>query len=396
VNRPIVVVTGPDRRAISGISTHVNLLFGSRLAEDCELVHFRAGGQGLNESALGRWLRLLAGPFVLFATILFRHASVVHINTSMVPRAYWRDVAFLLVAKLLRARVVWQVHGGKLPQDFFEEGSLLSRFLHWTLSLPDLIVLLAKVEDTAYRVFLPEQNIAVMPNAIDYGPFQRVPTVRSREDYPLRLVFVGRLDRGKGLYETLQGLRLAHEMGVDARLTIAGEGPEEARLKRYAQALGIASRVSFVGGVFGPEKVNLFAQADVFILPSYSEGLPYALLEAMAAGIPVIATPVGAIPDVVAHGTHGFLVPPRDGKAIAEAIAALGTHRDQLTWMSRAARRRVRAAFGIDRLAAEFTQRYVELCSGFPLPATYRPATVARAAPKATPPATAPVAGPKE
>src|SRR4029079_8059166 len=99
-----------------------------------------------------------------------------------------------------------------------------------------------------------------------------------------------------------------------------GGGAGEAGLRRYGQALGIASRVSFAGGVFGADKVSLFAQAEVFILPSYSEGLPYALLEAMAAGIPVVATPVGAIPDVISHGTHGFLVPPRDGKAIAEAI----------------------------------------------------------------------------
>ena len=396
MNRPVVVVTGPDRRAISGISTHVNLMFGSRLSEDCELVHFRAGGQGLRESAIGRWLRLAASPFVLFATILFRHASVVHINTSMVPRAFWRDIMYLLVAKLLRARVLWQVHGGKLPQQFFEEDSLASRFLRWTLSLPDMIVLLAKVEDSAYRRFVPEQHIVVLPNAIDYGPFQRVPTVRSREDYPLRLVFVGRLDREKGLYETLQALRLAHELGVDARLTIAGEGPEEARLKRYAQALGIASRVSFAGGVFGADKVDLFAQAEVFILPSYSEGLPYALLEAMAAGIPVIATPVGAIPDVISHGTHGFLVPVRDGRSIAEAIAALGNHRDQLTWMSRACRRRVRAAFGIDRLASELSLRYAELCSGIAMPAAFGAATMQQPASQSKPPEAAPVAGPKE
>ena len=395
MNRATVVITGPHRAAISGVSTHVNLLLDSTLAQDYEMVHFQAGSEGRRESALGRWLRLAVSPFTLFATILFRHASVVHINTSMVPRAYWRDVVYLLVAKLLRARVVWQVHGGKLPQSFFAEGSGLSSFLRWTLGLPDLVVVLAKVEFDAYQRFLPEQQVLVMPNAIDYNPYLRVPTVRSREEYPLRLVYVGRLAREKGLYETFQGLRLAKELGVDARLTVAGQGPEEERLRRYAQALGIASRVSFAGGVFGADKVSLFAQAEVFILPSYSEGLPYALLEAMAAGIPVVATPVGAIPDVISHGTHGFLVPPRDGKAIAEAIAALGNHRDQLTWMSRACRRRVRAAYGIDRLAAELSSRYGELCDGVVMTAA-APGFGAPGRTPTTKPAAAPVAGPKE
>ena len=396
MNRPTVVITGPDRAAISGVSTHVNLLLDSTLAQDYEIVHFRAGSEGRREGALGRWLRLLASPFTLFATIVFRHVSLVHINTSMVPKAYWRDVVYLLVAKLLRARVVWQVHGGKLPQSFFAEGSLLSGFLRWTLGLPDLVVLLAKVEHDSYRRFVPEQNVVVMPNAIDYNPYLRVPTVRSREEYPLRLVYVGRLAREKGLYETFQGLRLAQDMGVDARLTVAGKGPEEERLRRYAQALGIANRVSFVGGVFGAEKVSLFAQAEVFILPSYSEGLPYALLEAMAAGIPVVATPVGAIPDVVSHGTHGFLIPVRDGKSIAEAIAALGRHRDQLTWMSRACRRRVRAAYGIDRLATELSIKYAELCDGVVVPAPSAGYGTPRAAAMPKPKPAAPVAGPKE
>jgi glycosyltransferase involved in cell wall biosynthesis len=84
----------------------------------------------------------------------------------------------------------------------------------------------------------------------------------------------------------------------------------------------------------------------------------------MAAGIPVIATPVGAIPDVMADGIHGLLVPPRDGKAIAEALALLAGDRERLSWMSRACRRRIRAAFAIDRLAAEFAIHYARLCGG--------------------------------
>src|ERR1043166_1571068 len=108
LSRPVVLVTGPHRAAISGVSTHVNLLMGSQLADDYELVHFQAGSEGRREGMIGRWLRLAASPFVLFAAIVFRQATLVHINTSMVPRAYWRDIVYLLVAKLLRARVLWQ------------------------------------------------------------------------------------------------------------------------------------------------------------------------------------------------------------------------------------------------------------------------------------------------
>lgn len=364
MNRPVVLLLGPHRAAVSGVSTHLNLLMDSSLGEDFELVHFQVGSEGRDENAFTRLARLAVSPFALFATIVFRHVALVHINTSLNPRAYWRDVAYLFIAKLLRARVVYQVHGGKLPHEFFTDRKLLTKFLRWTLRLPDLVLLLAQVELDAYRIFVPEQNLVRLPNGIDTRPYSRIPTVRTRAEYPLRLVYIGRLDREKGLYETLQGLRLACELGVDARLIVAGRGPEEGRLRRYAQALGIAARAAFIGPVFGDEKVKLLATADMMILPSYAEGLPYALLEAMAAGIPVIATPVGAIPDVVTHGTHGHLVPPRDGRAIAQALVNVNGDREAITWMSRACRRRIQAAYSIDRLAAELSMHYGALVDG--------------------------------
>jgi glycosyltransferase involved in cell wall biosynthesis len=362
LHQPVVLILGPNRNAVSGVSTHLNLLLDSTLAEEYDMVHFQVGSEGRDEGALGRLLRLIVSPFFLAASIVFGHVSVVHINTSLNPRAYWRDLVYLFVSKLFGARVLYQVHGGALPRKFFAGSRLLTGFLRWTLQVPDIVVVLAKVELAAYRAFVPEQNVVAHPNGIDCRPYAVVPTVTSTPDQPLRLVYIGRVAREKGLYETLQGMRLAHELGVDARLVVAGGGPEEPRLRRYAQALGIGSRVCFVGPVFGTDKIKLLGGADAMLLPSYSEGLPYALLEAMAAGIPVIATPVGAIPDVVSDGIHGFLVPPRDGKAIAESLAILAGDRERLSWMSRACRRRVRAAFSIERLAQELSLHYAQLC----------------------------------
>ncbi|HEX6633850.1 MAG TPA: glycosyltransferase [Usitatibacter sp.] len=362
MNHPVVLLLGPDRRAVSGVATHVNLLMESTLGDDYELVHFRVGSEGRREGPLMRLLRLLFSPLGLAATIVFRHVSIVHLNTSLNPRAYWRDLAYLFVAKALGARVVYQVHGGALPRRFFAGRPALTRFLRWTLGLPELLVVLARCELEAYREFLPDREVAMLPNGIDCRPFSLLPVVSCPEQAPLQLLYVGRLAREKGLYEALQGVRLAHELGVDARLVVAGGGPEEGRLKRYAHALGIATRVTFAGPVFGADKLRLLEGAHATLLPSYSEGLPYALLESMAAGVPVIATPVGAIPDVMTDGIHGLLVPSRDGKAIAEALAVLAGDRERLSWMSRACRRRIRAAFSIDRLAAEFSAHYAALC----------------------------------
>lgn len=396
MNRPVVLLLGPHRCAMSGVSTHVNLLMESTLADDFELVHFQVGSEGRFEGAIGRWLRLLVSPFALAATIVFRHVSIVHINTAMNRRAYWRDLAYLLVCKALGARTVYQVHGGALPRRFFAGRPTLTRFLRWTLGLPDRVVVLASCELEAYREFLPEGEIAMLPNGIDCRPYSLLPVVQCPEGAPLQLVYVGRLAREKGLYEALQGVRLAHELGVDARLVIAGGGPEEGRLKRYAHALGISTRVTFSGPVFGVDKVRLLEGAHAMVLASYAEGLPYALLESMAAGVPVIATPVGAIPDVMTDGIHGLFVPPRDGKAIAEALAALAGDRERLSWMSRACRRRIRAAFSIDRLAAEFAAHYATLSGAAVAASAARAALPMPGKPPATRPAPAQVTGRKD
>ena len=396
MNRPTVLVLGPARTAVSGVSTHLNLLMESALADDYELVHFQVGSEGRKEGPVAKLVRLLLSPFWLAATILFRHVTLVHINSSLNPRAYWRDLAYLFVAKAMGARVLYQVHGGKLPLDFFKGRRTLTAFLRWTLSLPDAIVVLAQCELAAYREFIPGQDVLVIPNGIDCRPYLAVPTVNAPADKPLRLLFFGRLDRAKGLYEILQGLRLASELGVDARLVIAGSGPEEERLKRYAQALGVGPRAVFVGPVFGRDKVKIMAGSDVMLLPSYSEGLPYALLEGMAAGLPVIATSVGAIPDVMTEGLHGCIVPARDGRAIAEALAVLHTDREKLSWMSRASRRRIRAAFSIERCASEFALQYARLCGHVVVAGAASARMAAPPAPASRPAAPARLTGEKE
>lgn len=362
VSRPVALLLGPHRGAVSGVSTHLNLLFGSRLADEFSLVHFQVGGEGRNESSPARALRLLASPWLLVSEILARRALVVHINTSLNARAYWRDLAYLIGAKLCGASVLYQVHGGTLPQAFFGKSRLLAAFLRATLRLPDAIAVLASVEFDAYRRFVPEQQVLLLPNGVDHLRYARLAREQPGPGAPLRLVYIGRLAREKGLVEMLRGVALARAQGANVRLAIGGSGPEEPRLRRLAGKLGLADNVSFAGPVFGRDKLELLGGADAFLFASQSEGLPYALLESMAAGVPVVATRVGAIPDVVVDGVHGLLVPPRDPGAIAGAIRKL-MDRELLARMSSTCRKRIAAGYSIDLLAGRFCNLYSELCS---------------------------------
>ncbi len=369
MKRPAILVCGPHLEALSGVSTHLNLLLSSRLAEQFTLSHFQVGREGREESRPARLARFLLSPLSLAMTVLKRRVDVVHLNTSLNARAYWRDVVYLLVAKLCGARVLYQVHGGALPQQFFRGNRFLTALLRASLRAPDALVVLANCEVEAYRAFVPAQHVVALPNGIDPGPFAGFPRpVENPADAadervaPLRLVYIGRLAREKGLYEALQAMRLSRAGKLAVRLVIAGSGPEEMSLKRFARGLGLAGDVSFAGPVFGAEKLRLLGQADVFLLPTYAEGLPYALLESMAAGVPVVATRVGAIPDVVTEGVHGLFVPRRNAQAIATAIARLHGDRAAVARMGAACRARIAERYSLARLAQDFAKLYTEMC----------------------------------
>ena len=360
--RPAALLLGPSRDAVSGVSTHLNVLLASGLGGEFDLEHFQVGSEGRRESAAARLARFALSPLALAAVILRRNAALVHLNTSLNAKAYWRDLAYLVVAKLCGARVLLQKHGGSL-EAFCGANPLFAAFVRGSLRLADAVVVLSRAEREEFERWLEGRSVVLLPNGIDCAPYLRFPRAAADPAAPLRLIYVGRLAPRKGLDEILGAFARLEAGGVPAELVIAGSGPDEMRLKRLAALLGLEERVRFAGPAFGEDKALLLREADALLLPSYSEGLPYALLEAMAAGVVPIVTPVGAIPDVVEPGTHGLFVPVRDPRAIAQAIVRLAADRAWLVRMGAACRRRIASAYSIERVGADFSGLYAALCA---------------------------------
>ena len=355
-----VTLLGPSLTAVSGVSTHLNQLIHSELRAKFDLLHFQVGSEGRNEGFLGKCLRMLISPFALASHLLKYRSSIVHINTSLVRKSYWRDAVYLLVAKLLQRKVVFQVHGGALPEDFFGGNRLLTELLRWILLKPDVIVLLASCELLAYRRFVAHARLTVIANAVDTEGLAQERPVRS-QSAPLRVVYIGRLADGKGIPDIVDAVRILRDRGVTVVLSIAGSGTLEQELRDLVIAAGVADRVNFTGAVFGSAKDLLWLQSDVFAFPTLREGLPYAILESMAAGAVPVTTPVGGIPDVLIHKVHGLLISPRDPGAVADAIQWLDGHRDELEAMRLAGRRRIDECYTVPRLAGDFARIYEQV-----------------------------------
>jgi len=352
-----VVLFGPSLDAVSGVSTHVRMLFTSNLARDYDLLHFQVGSEGRRENALQKLMRFTLSPFHLAFFLLRTGAEAVHMNASLDPKSYWRDLVYSIVARILGRRVVNQIHGGAMPQDFFRGNAFLTWLLRCFLVSSDVVTVLSSAELATYRAFDSRIKVHLIPNAID--PAGLADQMRPyNTDGPLKLVYVGRLLRTKGLFEVIDALAELKRAGRQFNLCIAGGGPDQGELMVATEHADLKDRVQFLGSVFAEEKCRLWLESDLFVLPSYMEGLPYSLLEAMAAGCVPVTTPVAAIPDVMRDGEHGLFVPARNAGALAIAVAALDDDRERLIRMAEAARRRVLEQYTVARLADDFRKLY--------------------------------------
>jgi glycosyltransferase involved in cell wall biosynthesis len=355
------MLLGPARAAPSGVATHLNQLFASSLASKFELSHFQVGSEGRTEGRLGTFFRLAISPFSLSQQLLRSHARIVHINTSMDAKAYWRDLTYLAVCKLLRRKVVYQVHGGALPAEFSARSRVLRGLLRRTLYAADAVVVLASIELRAYSQFAPGARVIHIANAVVTHAVNSNGKSREVSERPLEVVYVGRLAVSKGILETVQAVEILRNRGIAVHLRIAGSGPARPQIESAITSANLGDRVSLVGEIFGERKSALWHQADVLALPSYCEGLPYALLESMACGVVPVTSPVGGIPDVVEDQVHGFLVPNRDPQAVADALARLAGDRSLLRRLAQAAHRRIAEAYSVPQLEMQFKMLYESL-----------------------------------
>lgn len=232
-----------------------------------------------------------------------------------------------------------------------------------TLFLADRVVCVSEqvAAFCARRIGLAPDKTVVIPNGVDFPePSDLLTQQIARESLglPVDGVLIGtvaRLDPVKRLDVLLSALALLE----DAHALVVGYGPEEQRLRAMAEGLGLGARVRFVG--YQEDVWPWLAACDVFALSSDWEGMPNAVLEAMGAGLPVVATAAGGTPDVVVDGETGLLVPPGDPAALAAALGRLIQDSELRRTMGAAGWRRARACFSVQQMVERTQALYVEL-----------------------------------
>lgn len=195
-------------------------------------------------------------------------------------------------------------------------------------------------------------KLSLVRCGINLAELPTLPVHVRTNDTALRLIAVGRLSPEKGQAGLLNAVAILRDRGVPVTLTLVGDGPEETSLQAHARTLGIKALVEFVGRQDERATLTSIAAADVLILPSFMEGLPVVLMEALALRVPVIATRVAGIPELVRDGETGLLFDPADWTGLADAIGNLAENPTLRKEFAKAGQKRIQQEFAIEQAVA--------------------------------------------
>lgn len=343
-----VLMLGPSVEALGGVSSVLKVLRdhwdlpGSAL----RVIPTCADGGKLLKARTA--LRAVAAMVPMLA---LRRVDLVHVHFAA-RASFWRKSIFVLLAKALGTPVVGHAHSGLFP-GFYDGCSPAQRaFIRFVLRRMDRLIVLSEEWADYYRplygrsepVIVP--NPAVLPGAV--APMAKRGPV---------LLALGRLGKGKGTYDILEALPAVLDRHPTAEVWLGGDGEIDIVRAMLADNPR-GEQVKLLGWVAGAEKDAALAAADVFLLPSYAEGMPMALLEAMAHRKPVVTTPVGGIPKAVTDGVTGVLIQPGDVPALTAAILGLLEDRERAAAMGEAARRVVEERYALESVLAKLASLY--------------------------------------
>lgn len=292
--------------------------------------------------------------------------AILHLNSSKIGLL---GVLATLYIKLFASSIspvpktIFTAHGWAFNEDRNVWFKVSILFLHWLtviLSWATIAVSEKARKDISYLPFADKKTMTIY-NGID--KFKTLPKEEARrilasKDSEKTIIFsISELHKNKGIDVALKAISsLPKEARENIIYTVAGDGEEKERLEKLAIDVGIGDAVRFLG--FVPNARELLSGCDIFILPSRTEALPYALLEAGATGLPIIATSVGGIPEVIRDMQNGILIHPRNPKETAEAILYLLDHPNKKKEFGSEIKKTVTNFFSLDKMLGETINLY--------------------------------------
>lgn len=358
----------PSFQDPGGVAGFCSLLMKSA-SRDFEIEHFVVGNRPGNRSRLRQAWFFISDSLRLGRALKSKRYDLVHVNPSLEILSLLRDFFFVfLISGIHKTRSLVLFHGwNRRIADRIEASRLLRRMFASVFGRADMVLALcAPYRDQLGRMGLDQARLGVVTTM--YARDRDVGGSREKDpERPVRILFMARLLKAKGIYEAVDVARLLREKGhEDFRLVIAGDGIERNGICRYRASLGLTDVVMLPGYLRENEKRKVLESAHILLLPSRSEGCPVAVLEAMGAGLAVVATRVGALPEIVENGVNGFLVDSFRAEDLAVPVERLLKDADLRRRMRKANLEKASERYEASVVTAKIESLYREILGGLP------------------------------
>lgn len=293
-----------------------------------------------------------------FLILLVRGGGdIVHIHTSS-EISFGRKSFFIFLSLIFNRLIVISLHGGGFREFYGSRGIIGRWWIRFSIRRSTRFIVLTDSWKQWTLSIVPLASVCIIPNVCPDPCHIRQEIYLA--DFKNNILFLGRLEKEKGFKDLLSAVAYVRRSIPEVRLVCGGTG-DESEVKKWVEKAGISDVVDLRGWISGYAKHECFQQAALLVLPSYIENLPMVIIEAMAAGLPIVASNVGGIPDVIETGNEGLLVRPGDVIGLSEAIITIlkdQTMRRDMAWN---ARRKYEKHYSPQRVIPQLDLIYEEL-----------------------------------
>lgn len=301
-----VLIIGSDSSVKGGITSVIN----SFLQNSWENIEIDLLPTYINENPLKKILFFLKFLIKYIVKILKNEFDIIHVHMSY-KGSFYRKFIVIKISKIFKKKSVLHLHGSEFEVFYKSSSKHVKKLITDIFMMSDCVIVLGERWLNFIKKIAPEANIQVFNNAVKVPKY----TVKYNKECT-NILFLGVLIKRKGIYDLIEAINLLNHMDITnkkkVKFIIGGTGKEEEGVRSLIMKYNLNNCIDMVGWVDGTKKEKLLKECNVFVLPSYNEGLPIAILEAISFGIPVISTTVGSIDEAVIHNSNGYLFKPGD------------------------------------------------------------------------------------
>jgi glycosyltransferase involved in cell wall biosynthesis len=264
--------------------------------------------------------------FSLFLQLVFnRNIRVVHIHGASYGSFYRKFILFLIAKFVFGKKVIYHIHGAEYHLFYSRSNLLIKKLITVFISRTDCVICLSERWKKYFKTIITTKRIEIVYNIVDYP----IKSIIDKDRSILTFLFLGMICKRKGIFDLLEVISSDKEKYYGKIKLIIGGNGEVNKLQDIINKKHLNRIVEFVGWISHKEKANWLQKADIFILPSFNEGLPVAILEAMSYGQAIISTNVGGIPEIVIPEENGILIEPGNLIEIKAAIDFFIEHKEK-------------------------------------------------------------------